>query len=267
MTHERKASVRHGTDRDLNGIHAVVTGGGAGIGAGIASSLAGMGAILTLMGRNKGRLQKHCDELRERFRAQADFEIVDLVRPGQIEPAFSTLIARRGPVGILVNNAGAVESAPFLKTSEEVLDRMLSVNLKQVVFCTQAVLPAMSKLDYGRIVNIASVAGLRGQAYVSAYCISKHAVVGLTRSLAAELARTAITVNAVCPGYTQTELVERAAASVAAKTSQDVNEIKKGFAQRNPTGRIVKPEEVADTVAWLCSRRSSAINGQAIEVG
>lgn len=258
---------RFSEGHEFSGIHAVVTGGGTGIGAAIALRLAAAGAVLTLIGRNEERLQKHCNALRERFGAEIGYEIVDLMRREQIEPAFSSLIAQRGPVGILVNNAGAVETAPFLKMSEALLDRMLSINLKQVVFCTQAALPSMKTLSFGRIVNIASVTGLRGQGYVAAYCISKHAVVGLTRSLAAELARTAITVNAVCPAYTETELVERTAAYLASKTDQDVNEIIKGFAQRNPSGRIVKPLEVADTVMWLCSRRSTAINGQAIEVG
>ena len=125
MTNERP-----GKDRSFNGVHAVVTGGGTGIGAAIASSLAAAGAALTLIGRNEGRLRKHCDELRKQFGAQADFEIVDLIKFEQIEPAFASLIARRGPVGILVNNAGAVESAPFLKTSEDVLNRMLAINVK-----------------------------------------------------------------------------------------------------------------------------------------
>ncbi|MBI4192474.1 MAG: SDR family oxidoreductase [Betaproteobacteria bacterium] len=267
MEKQRRTRQRRGADNEFNGIHAVVTGGGRGIGAAIASSLAAAGAILTLIGRNEERLRKHRDELRERFHARVDFEIVDLVRPEQIAPAFSSLVARRGPAGILVNNAGAVETASFLKTSEDDLDRMLSVNLKQVVFCTQAVLPAMIKMNYGRIVNVASVAGVRGQAFASAYCISKHAVIGLTRALAWEFAKTGITVNAVCPVYTETELVDRVAANVAAKTGQDVNEIKRAFAQRNPAGRLMKPVEVADTVMWLCSRRSTAINGQAILVG
>lgn len=267
MEQQQQTRCPDSTDREFNGIHAVVTGGGTGIGAAIASSLAAEGAVLTLVGRNEGRLQKHCNSLREQFGGQAGYEIVDLLKPEQIAPAFSSLIAQRGPIGILVNNAGAVETAPFLKTSEAVLDRMLSVNLKQVVFCTQAALPKMSQLRFGRIVNIASVAGLRGQAYVSAYCISKHALIGLTRSLAAELAKTAITVNAVCPGYTETDLLERTAANVAAKTDQDVDKIKNSFARRNSSGRIVKPQEVAATVMWLCSGRSSAINGQAIEVG
>jgi NAD(P)-dependent dehydrogenase (short-subunit alcohol dehydrogenase family) len=254
-------------EKEFKGVHAIVTGGGAGIGAAIAEALAARGADLSLIGRNEERLKRHCGELQRRFGIAAGYQVADLTTREAIEPAFATLIAARGPAGLLVNNAGGVETAPILRTTEDMLDRQLTINVKQAVFCTQAALPEMSKLEYGRIVNIASVAGLRGQAYVTAYCISKHAMVGFTRALAVELVKTAVTVNAVCPGYTETELVERTAANVAAKAHRGVDDIKQGFAQRNPSGRIIKPAEVADTVAWLCSRSSAAINGQAIEIG
>ena len=171
-----------------------------------------------------------------------------------------------GPITVLVNNAGQAESAPFRKTGAELFERMLAVNLGGVFHCTQAVLPDMLAAGWGRVVNVASTAGLVGYAYVSAYCAAKHGVIGLTRSLALEFAAKNITFNAVCPGYTDTDIVARAAANIAAQTGRDEAQARAELAKGNPMKRLVTPDEVADSVLWLCGEGAASINGQSIAI-
>jgi NAD(P)-dependent dehydrogenase (short-subunit alcohol dehydrogenase family) len=167
---------------------------------------------------------------------------------------------------VLVNNAGAAESAPFSRTDVDLLERMLAVNVKGAFLCTQAVLPAMLAAKYGRIVNIASTAGLTGYAYVSAYVAAKHALVGFTRALALETAKSGVTVNAVCPGFTDTDLVARSVQTIAAKTGRSPDEARAELAKTNPMGRLVTPQEVAAAVGFLCLPDAAAVTGQAIVV-
>ena len=245
--------------------HAVVTGGSAGIGAAIAVRLARAGARVTIIGRNIERLEHVAAELQQ-YGAAAGWHAAELTDAMAVKTAFDAAAAHRGPANLLINNAGGVESAPFEKTTEALLERMLAINLKQAVYCIQAVLPKLKEAPFGRIVNVASTAGLTGYPYASAYCVAKHALVGLTRALALELAQTRVTVNAVCPGYTDTELLERVVSRISERSSRDSSTIKAGFAATNPAKRLVNPAEVADAVAWLCGKDASAITGQAIVV-
>jgi NAD(P)-dependent dehydrogenase (short-subunit alcohol dehydrogenase family) len=183
-----------------------------------------------------------------------------------VQAAFAHAREQQGLIAILVNNAGQADSAPFTKTSLELWQRMLAVNLTGSFLCAQAALPDMLEAGWGRIVNVASTAGLKGYAYVSAYTAAKHGVIGLTRSLALEVATKGITVNAVCPGYTETDILRDSIANVMKKTGRSEAEARASFAAGNPQGRIVQPEQVADTVRWLCSPAAGAITGQAISV-
>ncbi len=246
----------------LQGRHALVTGAGRGIGAAIAQALAQAGARLTLLGRQRAALEAQAAKLP----AQTHLETCDITDPAQVERAFQGALAALGPVTILVNNAGQVESQPFGQTPLALWQRMLEVNLTGAFLCTQAALPGMLEVGWGRIVNVASTAGLRGYPYVSAYCAAKHGLVGLTRALALELARKNITVNAVCPGYTQTELLEASLAQIAQKTGRSQAEARTLLTQANPQGRLVEPAEVAQAVLWLCLPGSAALTGQAIAI-
>jgi len=251
-------------NRDLSGKHAVVTGGGRGIGAAIARTLAEQGASVTLMGRTRAQLESQASELRGL--AEVHCETVDVADPASIAAAFASAAQRMGAISILINNAGQAASAPFVKTDLALWQQMLNVNLTGVFLGTQAVLPGMLAAGWGRIVNITSTAGQKGYPYVSAYCAAKHGVIGLTRALALEMAHKQITVNAVCPGYTDTDIVRDAVANIQAKTGRSEAEALGELAKHNPQGKLVRPEEVANAVLWLCRPGSEAITGQAISV-
>lgn len=246
----------------LQGRHAVVTGAARGIGAEIAQTLAAAGATLTLLGRRRETLQSLAARLPGAGHGVA---VADVSDPAQVNAAFAQAQAR-GPVTLLVNNAGQAETAPLAKMPIELWQRMLAVNLTGSFLCTQAVLAGMLEARWGRIVNIASTAGLKGYAYVSAYAAAKHGVIGLTRSLALEVAKKGITVNAVCPGYTETDILRDGIANVVAKTGLSEAAARARFTAGNPQGRSVQPREVADAVGWLCGDAASAITGQAISV-
>jgi NAD(P)-dependent dehydrogenase (short-subunit alcohol dehydrogenase family) len=194
------------------------------------------------------------------------FVLADVADPAQVQAAFAEARAARGPVEILVNNAGQAESAPFGRTSLGLWQRMLAVNLTGTFLCAQAALPEMVQAGWGRIVNIASTAGQKGYAYVSAYAASKHGVIGLTRALALELARSGVTVNAVCPGFTETDLYRTSVERVMAKTGRSAEQARAELAASNPQQRIVQPEEVAAAVAWLAGEDTASITGQSISV-
>lgn len=242
--------------------HALVTGGGRGIGAAVARCLADHGLHVTVLGRHLDVVQSLAAERPAQLHAVA----ADVTDAAQVARALVDAQARFGPVNVLVNNAGQAASAPFLETDAAVWQQMLQVNLTGTVVCTQIVLPAMLAAGWGRIVNVASTAGLVGYAYVSAYCAAKHAVVGLTRALALELATRGITVNAVCPGYTETDLLRESIERVVAKTGRSADAARAEFVKSNPQRRLVQPEEVANAVAWLCSVGASAVTGQTVSV-
>ena len=250
-------------ERTLQGRHALVTGAARGIGAAIARVLAADGARLTLLGRSRETLQRLADTLPG---GPHGVVVADVSDASQVQAAFADARVQRGPIAILVNNAGQAESAPFARTSLELWQRMLAVNLTGSFLCAQAALPDLLAAGRGRIVNIASTAGQKGYAYVSAYVAAKHGVIGLTRALALELATKGVTVNAVCPGYTETDLLRDSVAKVVAKTGRSVQQAEAEFAAGSPQQRIVQPEEVADAVRWLCGDAAAAINGQSISV-
>ena len=241
--------------------HAVVTGGGTGIGAAVAEALAADGVRLTLMGRRLQPLETKAATLKN-----AQSVCCDVTDSENVAAAFEQARTEFGPIEILVNNAGAADTAPFHKMDNQHWRRMLAVNLDGVFNCTQSVYAEMRKHGWGRIVNVASTAAVKGYAYVSAYCAAKHGVLGLTRSMALEAARTGVTVNAVCPGYTDTDIVRDAVKNIVDKTGRSEGEALAQLTHNNPQGRLIQPAEVADAVVWLCRPESASITGQAIVV-
>jgi NAD(P)-dependent dehydrogenase (short-subunit alcohol dehydrogenase family) len=252
--------------KPFTGQHAVVTGGGRGIGAAIAEHLAARGASLTLIGRSAGPLEEHKARLAGRYTVPIATATADVTDAAQVAKAFAAATDALGPVQVLVNNAGRGESMPIKRMDLAFLEKMLDTNVASTFLCIQQVLPTMTSAGYGRIVNIASTAGLIGYRYVSAYVASKHAVVGLTRALALELAKTGITVNAVCPSYVETDMTKDTVANIVAKTGKSEAEARAELAKGNPQARLIAPEEVASVVAWLALPGSGSLTGLAVPV-
>jgi len=240
--------------------HALVTGGGRGIGRAIASALAQSGATVTVLGRDRATLEGAVAAGAAHFAA-----VADVADQAAVSAAIAQAAARQ-PIDILIANAGIAESAPFAKSDAALFHRMMDVNFMGAVHTVQAALPSMKGRPYGRIVAVASTAGLKGYAYVSAYSAAKHAVIGLVRSLALELASSNVTVNAVCPGFTETDLVAGSIDNIMSKTGRSKEQAIAELASHNPQRRLIQPSEVADTVLWLCGEGAGAITGQAIAV-
>ncbi|MGK5076173.1 SDR family NAD(P)-dependent oxidoreductase [Janthinobacterium sp. ZB1P44] len=251
----------------LSGKHALVTGAGSGIGFACAGALLDAGARVTLAGRDGARLARARMQLEEAGHAgRVAICVLDVAVEAAVQAGFAQAAAHFGRIDILINNAGQAHAAPFAKTDAAIWQRMLAVNLTGVFHCCQAAMPAMLEAGWGRIVNVASTAGLKGYRYVSAYVAAKHGVIGLTRALALEAAPRGVTVNAVCPGYTETEMVAQAVQNIVRKTGRGEDAARAELAAANPQQRLVQPREVADAVAWLCLPASSAMNGQSIAV-
>lgn len=243
--------------------HAVVTGASRGIGAAIAAALAAAGARVSLFGRDEGRLTQVARGLDGTSRA---IPMADVSDANSVHDAFIAARRHFGPVHILINNAGQAASAKFTDTDETLWNGILGVNLTGTYLCIREAIPDMLQLGFGRVVNIASIAGLRGAAYVSAYAASKHAVIGLTRSLALEFATKNITVNAICPGFTDTAIVQEAIANIMSKTGRSENEALAALVAANPQRRLIKPEEVAHAALWLCKPGAESMTGQSIVI-
>lgn len=250
----------------LDGRHAIVTGGGRGIGAAIATELARLGASVTIMGRDLERLQKTAAEMSRREGSTVVAEQCDVSDEGSVALAFAHALERFGDAYILVNNAGQGEGAPFAELRPDVWARVLDVNLTGTFRCSQQAIGGMIAAKAGRIVNIASTAGLRGYGRMTAYCAAKHGVVGLTRALAMETAKLGITVNAVCPGYTETDMAESAIEALMKGRGIGRDEALGMMLRGIPRGKLTQPHEVASLVGWLCSPDAAAVTGQALPV-
>jgi NAD(P)-dependent dehydrogenase (short-subunit alcohol dehydrogenase family) len=254
------------SNRFLEGRHAVVTGGGRGIGAAVAAELARHGATLTLMGRDAAVLEARAATLASGYGVPVHAVRCDVANERAVEAAFTEARSRAGDPLVLVNNAGVAEGAPLRDTTLAMWERMLAVNLTGTFLCSRAVLDAMLEAGWGRIVNIASVTGLQGRGRLSAYTAAKHGVVGFTRSLAHEVAKKGVTVNAVCPAYTDTEMAERAVRNVSQGTGKSPDEARSMIERTLPIGRLIDPAEVASLVGWLCSPAAAAVTGTAVPV-
>ncbi|MGH7443429.1 MAG: SDR family NAD(P)-dependent oxidoreductase [Longimicrobiales bacterium] len=251
--------------RPLNGRHAVITGGSRGIGAAIAHALAAQGAAITVMGRDSDALEASARAARE-YGIAATAVVCDVTDEPGVRAAFDEARSTHGDPYILVNNAGQAEGAPFHETTTAMWQRMIDANMTGAFLCTHQVVDAMLAQRAGRIVNIASTSGLRGYRNVTAYCASKHGLIGFTRALAAETARAGITVNAVCPAYTDTAMATRAAHTIARDMDRTTEDARAMIARAIPRGSLIEPREVASAVVWLCSPDATGITGQAIAV-
>ncbi len=248
----------------LSDEHAIVTGAGRGIGEAIARLLASRGCAISLMGRNHEILEKTAADLRVTYGIRTSVIPLDVTKEDEVIAGFKEAIGALGTPFILVNNAGAAESAPIHSMDAKTWDTMLAVNLTGVFYCTREAVQSMRKAKRGRIINISSTAGIRGYQYVSAYCAAKHGVVGMTRALAIELQPSGITVNAVCPGFVDTDLFQRSIDEVVKKTNRPRDEIVREFLKDAPGGRLVQPQEVAEKVVWFCEKDQGAVSGESL---
>jgi 3-hydroxybutyrate dehydrogenase len=246
---------------DLAGKHALVTGGGSGIGAAIAFALAQAGASVTICGRRRQHLETTATR-HENIHA----ETADVTDEESVAKLYQQAQTARGKIDIVVANAGMAESAPAEKISHELWTKTIGVNLTGAFLSVKPALAGMREQKWGRVIFIASTAGLKGYPYVAPYVAAKHGVVGLSRALALETAKAGITVNAVCPGYTETPLLEQAVHRIVTTTKRSEADARTMLEANNPQGRFIKPQEVADVVLWLCGDGSAAITGQAISV-
>jgi 3-hydroxybutyrate dehydrogenase len=246
---------------------ALITGGGRGIGRAVALLFAREGARVALLARTAQQVEQVAEEIRATCDVDAVAAVCDVSDVESVGRAFASVFEEFGRgVDILVNNAGIAESAPLVKTNDELWQRHLAVNLTGTFFCTRAALPAMIERGWGRIINIASIAGKTGAPYIAAYTASKHGVLGLTRSVALEVATKGVTVNAICPGYVETEMAAHAITNIVDKTGKSAAEARDVLNRMSPQNRLVEPEEVAALALLLASHEGRGINGQAINV-
>ena len=245
----------------LAGRHALITGGSRGIGRSIASQLVRSGARVTVLGRDAGALQAVIEAGGAHAAA-----VADVGDPAALAEALARAAADNGAIDILVANAGVAPAAPFLKTGADVFRQTIAVNLLGVVEAARAVLGGMVERRWGRIVAVASTAGLKGYPYVSSYCASKHGVIGFVRALALETATSGVTVNAICPGFTETDIVAESVERIVSKTGRTREVALAELVKHNPQQRLIQPDEIAETVLWLCSDGARSVTGQAVSV-